>query len=102
MSMAWIRSAVRETDLIFGLVLSTCLGFLVGFVMGHPLGRLIYGSTIGATILCIYFASYSVGAIWLVGVQKGLLLMAVLVWCIILSSVLHGGPQLPLLGGFLG
>lgn len=99
--MAWIRSAVRETDLVFGLVLSTCLGFLVGFVMGHPLGRLIYGSTIGATILCIYFASYSVAAIWLVGVQKGLLLMAVLVWCIILSAVLHGGPQLPRLGGFL-
>jgi hypothetical protein len=53
-------------------------------------------------VLCLYLASYSVGAIWLVGVQRGLLLMAVLVWCMILSSVLHGGSHLPPLGGGLG
>jgi hypothetical protein len=39
-------------------------------------------------VLLMYLASYCIGAIWLVGMQQGLVIVTVFVWCIILSSAL--------------
>ncbi len=100
--MAWIRTLVHETDLAFGLVLSICLGVVLGLLMGHPLGRLICGSTTGLTALSLYIFSYSIGAIWMMGMQQGLVVVTVFVWCMLLSSVLGGGLKPPILAGFLG
>lgn len=86
--MAWLRGLVDDTDLVFGLLLSICLGALVGFVMDHPLGHLIYRSAIGVIVLLMYLLSYCIGAIWLVGLQQGLVVVMVFVWCILLSSAL--------------
>lgn len=98
--MAWIRSLTHETDLTLGLVLSICLGVVLGLLMGHPLGRLLCGSVIGVTVLLLYVLSYSIGAIWMIGMQQGLVVVTVFVWCMLLSSAL-GGVKL-LLAGFLG
>jgi hypothetical protein len=86
--MTWVRSFVNDTDMVFGLVLSICLGSLVGLVVDHPVGQVIYGSATGAVVLLMYLASYCIGAIWLVGMQQGLVIVTVFVWCIILSSAL--------------
>ena len=98
--MAWIRSLTHETDLTLGLVLSICLGVVLGLLMGYPLGRLLCGSAIGVTVLLLYVLSYSIGAIWMVGTQQGLVVITVFVWCMLLSSAL-GSVKL-LLAGFLG
>jgi hypothetical protein len=86
--MAWIRRLVHQTDLALGLVLSICLGVMLGLLMGHPLGRLICGSVTGVTVLLLYVASYSIGAIWMIGMQPGLVVVTVFVWCMLLSSAL--------------
>jgi hypothetical protein len=86
--MAWVRSLVNDTDLVFGLMLSICLGSLVGLVVDHPLGQVIYSSATGAVVLLAYLVSYCIGVVWLVGMQQGLVIVTVFVWCIILSSAL--------------
>jgi hypothetical protein len=86
--MTWVRRLFRDTDLAFGLMLSICLGSLVGLVVDHPLGQVIYSPAIGAIVLLMYLLSYYIGAIWLVGLQQGLVIVTVFVWCIILSSAL--------------
>jgi hypothetical protein len=86
--MTWVRRLFHDTDLVFGIMLSICLGSLVGLVVDHPLGRLIYSSAMGAIILLTYLLSYCLAAIWLVGLQQGLVIVSVFVWCIILSSAL--------------
>ena len=86
--MASLRSFLSEADLVLGLILSICLGSIVGFVIDHHLGRLIFSSAVGATILLVYIASYSISAMWMVGFPQGLVVVAVFVWSIILSSAL--------------
>jgi hypothetical protein len=100
--MAWIRFLAHETDLACGLGLSICLGVVLGLVIGHSMGRLICGSAIGVTILLLYILSYSIGAIWMIGMQQGLVVVTVFIWCMLLSSALGGGLKLPILAGFLG
>lgn len=86
--MTSLRSLFSETDLVFGLILSVCLGSSVGFVMDHHLSRLIVSSGLGATILLLYLVSYSISAIWMVGLPQGLVVVAAFVWSILLSSAL--------------
>jgi hypothetical protein len=93
--MWWIRRLSKHTDLAMGLMLSVVLGSVVGLVTGHPLGHLLLGSTLGIMVLLIYVASYSLGTIWLMGAQPGLLVVSVFVWCIILSSWLGPTPEIP-------
>ena len=99
--MAWIRTLVKETDLAFGLVLSICLGVVLGLLMGHPLGRLMCSSAIGVTVLLLYVLSYSIGAIWMIGMQQGLVVVSVFVWSLLFSSALAAGLKLPLLAELL-
>jgi hypothetical protein len=100
--MAWVRSVVHQPDLTFGLMLSICLGIILGLLMGHPLGQSICGSALGVTILLLYVLSYSIGAIWMIGMQQGLVVVTVFVWCMLLSSALGNGLKSPILAGFLG
>jgi hypothetical protein len=100
--VAWTRFLVHETDLACGLGLSICLGVILGLIIGHPLGRLICGSALGVTVLVLYVLSYSLGTIWMIGMQQGLVVVTVFVWCTLLSTVLGGGLKLPLLAGVLG
>jgi hypothetical protein len=81
-------------DLVLGLGLSVILGSVVGLTMSHPLGHLILGSGLGVVFLLTYGASYSVGAIWMMGAQQGLVVVSVFVWCIILSFWLTPTPEL--------
>jgi hypothetical protein len=92
---------MHQPDLTFGLMLSICLGIILGLLMGHPLGQLICGSTLGVTILLLYVLSYSIGAIWMIGTQQGLVVVTVFVWCMLLSSALRGGLKLSILAGSL-
>jgi hypothetical protein len=39
-------------------------------------------------------ASYSLGAIWMMGSQQGLIVVSVFVWCVILSSWLSPTPAI--------
>jgi hypothetical protein len=94
--MRWVRQVLNNTDLALGLVLSVVLGSVVGFAMSHPLGHLLMGSALGVMFLLIYVASYSLGAIWMMGAQQGLLVVSVFVWCVILSSWLSPTPELSL------
>jgi hypothetical protein len=94
--MRWVRQVLNNTDLALGLVLSVVLGSVVGFAMSHPLGHLLMGSALGVMSLLIYVASYSLGAIWMMGAQQGLLVVSVFVWCVILSSWLSPTPELSL------
>jgi hypothetical protein len=66
--------------------------------MSHPLGQLLMGSALGVMFLLIYVASYSLGAIWMMGAQaqQGLLVVSVFVWCVILSSWLSPTPEMSL------
>ena len=84
--MGWVRQVLKNTDLALGLALSVVLGSVVGLAMSHPLGHLIMGSALGVIFLFLYLASYSLGAIWMMGAQQGLLVVSVFVWCVILSS----------------
>jgi hypothetical protein len=86
--MVSLRAFVKDIDLAFGLVLSLCLGFIVGFVIDHHLGHLMFSSAVGATLVLIYLVSYSLSAIWMVGLPQGLVVVAVFVWSIILGSAL--------------
>jgi hypothetical protein len=99
LAMWWVRQLLNNTDLALGLVLSVVLGSVVGLAMSHPLGHLILGSVLGVMFLLIYVASYSVGAIWMMGTQQGLLVVSVFVWCIILSSWLSPTPEMSLAVG---
>lgn len=54
--------------------------------MRHPLGHLILSSALGVIFLLTYMASYSLGAIWMMGTQQGPIVVSVFVWCVILSS----------------
>jgi hypothetical protein len=92
--MWWVRQLLNNTDLALGLVLSVVLGSVVGLAMSHPLGHLILGSALGVIFLFTYVGSYSLGAIWMMGAQQGLIVVSVFVWCIILSSWLTPTPEL--------
>jgi hypothetical protein len=100
--MAWFRAVALENDLTLGLGLSVCLGVFLGVLMGHPLGRLICGSAVGVTVLLLYVLSYSIGTIWMIGMQQGLVVVTVFVWCMLLSSAFGGVVKLPSLVRFLG
>jgi hypothetical protein len=97
--MGWVRQVLNNTDLALGLVLSVVLGSVVGLALSHPFGHLIMGSALGVMFLLIYVASYSLGAIWMMGAQQGLLVVAVFVWCVILSSWLSPMPEMSLAVG---
>ncbi len=45
--------------------------------------------------LVVYVGSYSLGAIWIIGTQQGLLVVSACLWCIILSSWLVPHPEVP-------
>jgi hypothetical protein len=92
--MGWVRQLLSNADLALGLGLSLILGSVVGFAMTHPLGHLILGSALGVIFLVIYVASYSLGAIWMMGVQQGLVVVSVFVWCVILISWLSPTPEM--------
>ena len=92
--MRWTRQLLSNIDLVLGLVLSVVLGSVLGLVMSQPLGHLILGSALGVVFLLTYMVSYSLGAIWMMGAQQGLLVVSVFVWCIILSSWLTPAPEL--------
>ncbi|MBI3326723.1 MAG: hypothetical protein HYZ81_08485 [Nitrospinae bacterium] len=97
-----IRQLVRDLDLMLGILVSLVLGGVVGFVMGHPLGHMLFGSTIGVAIFAIYTLAYSFGTLWLVGVERGLLVVSTFVWSIILSAFLSSSPEVPsVVGMFL-
>jgi hypothetical protein len=100
--MAWFRALAHENDLTLGLGLSVCLGVVLGLVMGHPLGRLICGSAIGVAVLLLYVLSYSLGTIWMIGTQQGLIVVTVFVWCMLFGSAFGGVVKLPSLVRFLG
>jgi hypothetical protein len=91
-AMRWARQLANNPDLVLGLVLSVILGSVVGLAMTHPIGHLIFGSILGVSFLVVYVASYSLGTMWMMGPQQGLVVVSVFVWCIILSSRL--GPNL--------
>ena len=93
--MVWARHLLNNIDLALGLVLSVVLGSVVGLAMSHPLGHLIFGSALGVIFLLTYIMSYSLGAIWMMGAQQGLIVVSVFVWCVILSSWLSPTPELP-------
>jgi hypothetical protein len=84
--MTSLRAFFSEADLALGLILSICLGSIVGFIIDHHLGRLIFSSAVGVSIILVYIASYSISAMWMVGFPQGLVVVAVFVWSIILSS----------------
>ena len=92
--MAWVRQLLNNIDLALGLMLSVVLGSVVGIAMSHPLGRLILGSALGVIFLLAYIASYSLGAIWMMGTQQGLIVVSVFIWCVILSSWLSPSPEM--------
>jgi hypothetical protein len=92
--MGWLQQLLNHIDLALGLMLSVVLGSVVGLAMSHPLGHLIMGSALGVMFLLTYVASYSFGAIWMMGAQQGLLVVSVFVWCIILSSWLSPSPDM--------
>lgn len=92
--MGWVRQVLNNTDLALGLVLSVVLGSVIGLAMSHPLGHLILGSALGLIFLLTYMASYSLGAIWMMGTQQGLIVVSVFVWCVILSSWLSPTPEI--------
>jgi hypothetical protein len=92
--IGWVRQLLNNTDLTLGLALSVVLGSAVGFAMSHPLGHLILGSALGVIFLLTYMVSYSLGAIWMMGAQQGLIVVSVFVWCVILSSWLSLTPEM--------
>jgi hypothetical protein len=98
--MRWVRQLLNNTDLALGLVLSVILGSVVGLAMSHPLAHLILGSALGVIFLLTYVASYSLGAIWMMGAQQGLIVVSVFVWCMILSSWLTPTPGLSSAAGW--
>lgn len=93
--MVWMRSLVHETDLTFGLVLSICLGIILGLLMGHPLGQLICGSAVGVAVFLLYVLSYSIGAIWMIGMQQGLyeFWLSIMHRCVLLRAMSDWPPQ---------
>ncbi len=94
--MTWVRRLLSNIDLALGLVLSVVLGSVVGLALSHPLGHLILGSALGVIFLLTYIVSYSLGAIWMMGAQQGLIVVSVFVWCVILSSWLSPTPEMSL------
>jgi hypothetical protein len=86
--MGLMYKGVRDLDLMLGLLLSIALGGVVGLVLSHPVGHVIIGSAMGIGILSIYIVGYSLGTLWLVGMEQGMVLVSAFVWCIILSSFL--------------
>jgi hypothetical protein len=54
------------------------------------------------TVLLLYVLSYSIGTIWMIGMQQGLVVVTVFVWCMLLSSAFGGVVKLPSLVRFLG
>jgi hypothetical protein len=92
--VGWARHLLNNIDLALGLVLSVVLGSVVGLAMSHPLGHLILGSALGVIFLLTYMASYSLGTIWTMGTQQGLIVVSVFVWCVILSAWLSPIPEM--------
>jgi hypothetical protein len=97
--MRWVRQSFNNADLALGLLLSIVLGSVVGLTMSHPLGHLILGSALGVIFLLTYVASYSLGTLWMMGAQRGLVVVSVFIWCIILTSWLSTNPELPSAAG---
>ena len=93
--MNWLYQLGKNTDLVLGLVLSVVLGSVIGLTMSHPLGHVLFGSALGVTFLVMYVGSYSLGAIWMMGTQQGLLVVSAFVWCMILSAWLVPHPEVP-------
>ena len=83
--MASVRQLLNNIDLALGLMLSVVLGSVVGIAISHPLCRLILGSALGVIFLLAYIASYSLGAIWMMGTQQGLIVVSVFIWCVVLA-----------------
>lgn len=86
--MSWLNRLANNTDLALGILLSVVLGGVVGVTLSHPLGHMIVGSSAGLGVLALYILGYSLGTLWLVGVQKGVLVVSAFVWSVILSSYL--------------
>lgn len=93
--MKWYYRLGEHTDLALGLALSVILGSVVGVTMSHPLGHVLFGSALGVIFLVMYVGSYSLGAIWMMGAQRGLLVVSAFVWCVILSVWLVPHPEMP-------
>lgn len=91
--MRWISRLAYHTDLALGLMLSVILGSVVGLTLSHPLGHLLAGSALGAMFLIIYVSAYSLGAIWMMGAQQGLVVVTAFVWCMLVSSWLGPNPD---------
>jgi hypothetical protein len=87
-----LRQLAHQVDLLLGLVVSIVLGTIVGSVIGHPLAHPIFSSAIGVAILLLYLSGYSLGTMWVLGLERGLMVVTVFVWCVIVSSFLgsHG------------
>jgi hypothetical protein len=100
--MRWIRQLASYTDLVLGLVLSVVLGSVVGLTLSHPLGHLLAGSALGALFLIIYVGAYSLGAIWMMGTQQGLVVVTIFVWCMLVSLWLGPHPDISSLALFFG
>jgi hypothetical protein len=91
--MVWIRQLVEHTDLALGLLLSVVLGSVVGVTLSHPLGHLLFSSALGVAFLLIYAAGFALGAIWMMGVQQGLVVLSAFVWCVLLGLWLTPHPE---------
>ncbi len=86
------RRLIGDPDLALGLLLSIVLGGGVGLVLSRPIGHVLLGSAIGVALLAAYLLAYSLGTIWLLGVERGLLMVSAFAWCIILSAWLGSHP----------
>jgi len=95
--MKWMYQLVNESDFALGLLLSVILGGGLGLAVRHPIGHVLLGSPIGVTVLAAYLFAYSLGTIWLVGVERGLLVVSAFAWCIILSAWLSSNSEASLL-----
>ena len=89
--MSWLRRLGNHTDLALGLMLSVVLGAVLGLALSHPLGHLLAGSALGAMFLIAYVSAYSLGAIWMMGAEQGLVVVTTFVWCTLVSLWL--GPH---------
>jgi len=96
-----IRRLANQVDMLLGLLVSIVLGSIVGSVIGHPLAHPIISSAIGMAILLLYLSGYSLGTLWVLGLERGLMVVSVFVWCVIVSSLLGShGSVLSVLSGF--
>ena len=98
--MSWLTRLANNADLALGVLLSVVLGGVVGVALSHPLGHIIVGSSAGLGLLALYILGYSLGTLWLVGVQQGVLVVSAFVWSAILSSYLGSSAAASSVLGF--